>query len=595
MAAGDGQATPMGARLAQRIADSVVRSIVDTRGRLAPQMQSIGMQIFTEATNHVSDEVRGAVGPIYRTLADSPKTDGAIKPLLHHLGRTQGQAFGWIGGMAAGAAMGAGITDLLSNYLSEPIGALIAENPRFHLSPEQAASAIARGHAGPIDLLHEAATKGLNADRMEVLTALSRSSLAHLDIIALLNRGHFTRQEAWMALQDAGLAPQYIDNLLSLARVYLTPEQAAAGWARNAVDEETLYGTAQKWGISRADAGVLMELAGEPPPLDAIITAWRRGIIDESQVDRAIVQGPIRNEWIPTVKSLQFSPLPPEQAASAVTQGHLTQEQGAAAAALYGITAEDFAIIVDNSGLPPGIEFAAEAFSRGFITDQQWEEMFLESRIKNKHIPVMRAMRRKLIPAETVRMAYRLGTYPRQQALETLMGHGYSEVDANALLTLEDVRQNEGTKELTRAQVVDLYGEEIISRDEAQQMLATIGFGTTEVEWMLSLADIGIVRRFVNALVTRVHNAYLAGNIGDDEVMTMLTEAGVGSHARDNYLALWALEREALASNLTTAQIQAAMKRGLLSDSDAAARFERRGYSPADAAILVALARPANG
>lgn len=593
MGKNDEIATPMGARIAQRIADTVVRSIVDTRGRLAPEAKSLGMQIFTEATNHVSDEVRGAMGPIFRTLADDPSTDSAIRPLLSHLGRTQGQAFGWIGGMATGAAMGSGIMDLLQNYLSEPIGAIIAQNPRSHLSPEQVSVALARGHQTPLDLYLEAASKGVNRDRLEVLRDLNRSAPAHTDIIALYNRGRMTVEEARLALRDAGLAPDYIDSILSLGRVYLTPEQVAAGWARNVVTTDDVHATAGKWGVRPADADVLMELAGEPPPLDALISAWRRGIITEEQVDRAIVQGPIRNEWIPTVKALQLQPLPPEQAASAVTQGHMTLQQGQAAAALYGISAQDFGIIVDNSGLPPGIDFAAEALARGLITEQQWEEMFLESRIKNKHIPVMKAMLTKLIPAETVRMMYRLGAYPLDAAQKTLMGHGYSEVDARAQLALEDIRKTEGTKDLTRAQIMDLYEEEIVAREEAQGMLSSLGFDATEVEWLLSISDIGKIRKYVNALVTRVHNGYIAGNTSSEEASTLLTEAGVGSGARDNYLRLWALERDALAANLTTSQIQQALKRGLLTDTEALERFVRRGYSEADAQVLVTLAYPA--
>lgn len=585
--------SPMGARLGERIAGIVTRSVVDARERLARQTHDIGLNVVTQFTNHVSDEVRSALGPTFRRLADDPATAPEIRPLLSHLGRSQGQAWAWIGGTAAGAAMGAGLMDLLSNWTTEPIGALIAQNPRGGLSPEQAAALRGRNIPTAMDLKHEAARRGINADRLEALERLSMRGLTEESVLTLLRRGSMNEAEARVALRYAALEPDAVERILSLVSMPLTPEQAASGWARNLVDTSRVESIAASWGVDAEDAAVLMGLAGEPPPLEAVIMAWRRGILTESDVDRAIVQGPIRNEWIPAIKALQLQPLTPQDAASAVTQGHLTLEEGEARAALFGVSPEDFGIIVANSGLPPGLEFASEAFNRGILTEDEWTRMFLESRIKNIYLPLMRQMRVRLIPTETVRLMYRLGVYPRDAAVATLQGHGYTAVDAEAQLALEDVRAREGTKDLTRGQILQLVEEEIITPDQGGAMLGSIGFDNTEVSWLLSLVEIDKVRKFVNALVTRVKSGFIAGNIDADRAAELIDEAGVGAAARDRYLALWALEREALSSSLTTAQIQTALKRGYIDEQGALDRFKGRGFTDADADILVRLASPA--
>jgi hypothetical protein len=589
----DAPGTIVGARLADRLADVVTRATVDVRGRLASQSRDIAVKAFTEATNHVSDEVRAVAGDLFAGLADAPDVDPAIKPLLHHLGHTRGQAYGWIGGAAMGAAMGAGLMDLISNWLSEPIGALIAQNPRSTLSPEQSAAINARNLPVAIDLEHEAARKGVNSDRLAALTALHQSAPPLEMLLAMLNRGHISEAEAIAALADLAIRPGYWDTILRMAHSHLTPELSASAWARNLLTPEQVYQTAAKAGIGRVDADTLMGLAGEPPPLESLITAWRRGIITESDVDRGIVQGPIRNEWIPAVKALQEQPLPAEVAASAVTQGHLSVDQGAAKAALSGYSAQDFAVIVETSGLPPGIEWAAEAFNRGIITDEQYTAMFLESRIKNKYVPFMKAMRTRLISAETVRMMYRNGVYPADAAVQTLLGHGYTEVDARAMLALEDVRRTEGTRELTRAQVLQLFDNDIIDLSIAQGLLTDLGFGSDEIEWMLALTEVSKTSRFVSALMTRVRNGFLAGNVSEDEAAQLMSDAGVGGTAISSAIQLWTLEREALAANLTTSQIQQAIKRNLLTEAEAIDRFKKRGYTDRDAQVLVTLARPA--
>lgn len=584
-----------GGRLADRLADTVIRSLVDTKSRLAPDMQKLGVGIFTEATNHVSDEVRAVASPIFRGILADPKLDPAIRPLFTHLNQTRGQAYGWIAGAVIGTAAGAGLLDVLTNYMSEPVGAMIAQNPRSYLSPEAVAALKARGINTGFDLYYESAAKGLNADRQHALEKLAQGGLAPDAILQLLNRGAVTKDSAHTALKRNGLDPDYIDLQIELARNFLTPEQSAAGWARNARSVEQVHENAKLWGLSETAADVLMALAGEPPPLDAVITGWRRGIFTEADVDRAIVQGPIRNEWIPAIKALQFQVLPAEQAAISVTQGHLSFEDAMAKAALSGVREEDFRIIVDNAGLPPGIEFAAEALARGVIDLPTWRSMFLESRIKNKWIPVMEAMLTAPLPADTVRLAYRLGVYPADAAVKTLMAHRYTETDARALLAIEDARKHESSKDLTRAQVVSLYEDEIIGRGEAEQMLGALGYDAREVMWQINLADLSRSRKFINALITKVHNAFLSGNVDEETAAQMLVEAGVGSQARESYMALWNLEIEAQAASLTTAQIQAAIKRGLLTDDEAAQRFMRRGYLEQDARILVQLAHPGGG
>lgn len=593
MAAVDPPGSALGARLADRLTEAVTRATVDVRGRLGAQTKDIAVKAFTDATNHVSDEVRAVGGDIFAALARDPNLDPAIKPLLHHLGHTRGQAYGWIGGAALGAGMGAGLLDLLSNYLSEPIGQLISENPRSHLSPEQVANLYARNIPTALDLVHEAGTKGINRDRLEALAAAHQGAPPTETILQLLNRGWLNRDSAATALIDAGIRPDYVPMLIGIARQHLSPELMAAAWARNLVTDQQVHETAAFAGVKPGDADVMMGLAGEPPPLEALIQGWRRGILTEADVDRGIVQGPIRNEWIPAIKALQTQPLPATEAAAAVTQGHLSFSQGAAHAALSGFTEQDFEIIVDNAGLPPGLEWAAEAFNRRIITDEQYDAMFLESRIKNKYIPFMRAMRQQLISAETVRLMYRNGVYPADAALQTLAAHGYTDVDARAMLALEDVRRTEGTRELTRAQIIQFFDADIIDESIASGMLADIGFGDDEITWMLALTEVNKTQRFVTALVTRIRTSFLAGNLTADEAAELMDEAGVGSTARDGAIQLWTLEREAIAANLTVSQIQQAMKRGLLSDGDAVDRFMRRGYTQSDAQILVSLARPA--
>lgn len=583
------EVTTPGGRVGARITSLVVDAVVAMRQKMAPIQAAVASQVFTETTNHVSDEVRAVMGPIFSALARHPDTPADLQPLLHHLGNTRGQAFGWIGGALTGASMSAGLGDLLTNSLAPVISSLIAENPNAYLSPEQSAAIASRGLSRGWDNAREAARRGVSGDRFDLLQRLSQRDLSEAPVIDLYNRGILNDDQAVSELVKGGMSRESARLLLTVAKVPLTPEQAAQAWARNLVSESLVHMASRAAGLTNEDGDVLMGLAGEPPPVEALITAWRRGIIAEADFDRGIIQGPIRNEWIPTVKSLLEQPLAPEEAASAVTQGHLTYDAALAKARLSGVTPEDFAVIVDNAGLPPGVQFALDAMNRGIITREQFTSMFLESRIKNKYIDLMLAMSQQLVPAETVRIAYRLGTYPKDKALETLAGHGYSRDDAEALLALEDVRAREGTKDLTRAQVLALFSDDIIGEEEASNMLLELGFDSIEVELMVTMTEGDKVRRFVNALITRVRNAFVQGTMDENEAIATLTQAGVGQRQIDNLLSLWELEKQSLTAQLTAAQVVSAVKKGFIPREEGLDRLVARGYTPEDADILIKL------
>lgn len=576
----------IGARLGRLVADAIVH----TRAETAPTLVGVGEQIFTRATNHVSDEVRGVMGGVFRQVAQSPTTSPELKGLFTALGTQRGQAWAWIGGTATGAAMGGGLMNLITNELNPVILPMIAGNPHGILSPSDAARAYARGLGNPPNWADEARKGGIDQNRFNALVVLNATYPGAPEVLELLNRGRITEASAMDLLRLNGYPEHESTLILALRRSVLSPPDLAQMWNRDIVDMDEGTRLAAMSGMGAQDFQRMTELGGEPPDTTSLILAWRRGIITEAQVDRALVQGPMRKEWIPVIKGLQEEPLSPSDAASAVTQGYLTVEEGARRAALYGISAEDFGLIVKSAGLPPGLEFAGEARNRGLITEEQWKTMFLESRIKNEYIPLMAAMRVNLIPAETVRMMYRLGVYPRDAARTTLMGHGYTAVDADAMLALEDIRQTEETKSLSSSQVISLYLDELVSRETAGEMLAASGYGTEETEWRLAMADVDKMRRFVNAVVTKVKAAYVAARIPVNDAISLLDQAGIAASQRDAMIDLWDIERETVSAQLTTAQIQSALKKDFITAAGAYERFLGRGYSAADAAILVRLA-----
>lgn len=581
------QPTALGGRIAGKIGGVVVDATVAAKQRLAGHTAGVANRVLTDFTNHVSDEIRGVMGPIWRKYATAPETPDELRPLFHELGNSQGQAWAWIGGAVVSGGISQGLSGLFAAYFA----AINWEANRLLrpalLTPADAAHASVIGRTGGINMEGELARAGFSDARQQVLLALAHNRMPAEVVLELWRRGHIIRRDAADLLQLAGYESGDIEQLLKLREVPLSPADAAAAWARSELTPEQTDTVGAKSGVSKEDMKVLRALAGMPPSPEELLFAWRRGIIQESDVDRGIIQGPIRNEWIPVIKALQWLPLSPDEAANAVNQGHLTLDVARERAKETGVKPEDFDVIVANAGIPPGPQEALDWVNRGILSEVGFREAFLESRIKNKYIDLYLQSRFTIMPPETIRLMYSRGAMTKEDALHRLQQRGYTADDAAIIIDGASAEKTAGSRDLTVSQVLSLRAEGLISSDDALAMLQAAGYDAEEAVWVTQLADLRRVARFVTAAVNRTKASYIAGRIDEIEAGGVIDALGLPAEYKDDAFQLWDLERSTVTKGLTVAQITAAIKKGFMSEADGLSRLIGQGYAEDDARILL--------
>ena len=578
-----------GGGIAGRIAKVVADSTIYTRQRMGEHTKRVALSALGDFTDLMSDESKTAIGPLLQRISDAPDLSPSARALVDFMLLKRGQWQALAASSATGVAFAGGIINLLTNELNPVILRLIAANPNNVLSPSDAAAAAVRGIDGPPTWDVEANKGGIDDHRFEALKELNRNFPAVAYILDMVNRGTIGMNIARHYLTRHGFDDDAASNLLALRRFVPSPADLSAMWNRQIVSTDEGARLAAMSGVSEEDWQRLTELGGDPLPPDALSEAFRRGFIDEERYRRGIVQGPLRNEWFDILVLLQFSRMSTVDAADAVNQGHITLDQGKTIAHQNGLEPDDFAVLIESAGIPPGIDFATEALNRGFIDESQFRTMFLESRLKNRYLPLMLQMRTRLIPQETVRLLYRNGVYPRDKTMATLMAHGFTAEDANALISLEETRQDETTKELTRSQIVQMYDDQIIDQATARDLLTGLGYSDASVELMMALADIKRAQRFIDAAVTRVRSSFLTGKIDDGEASLQLDSLGIPPAQRDELITIWSIDAQTVSKTLTPAQIRQAFKKNKISREDAMGRLTAQGYDDVDADLYLDL------
>jgi hypothetical protein len=584
----NGSRAPLwGGRIGARMADLLQRTVLSAKMESAPHTASLAATILDEFFALVSNEIRGTVGPFYGQLADHPDSPDWVKNTFNFAARGTGQWQTFLVGSATGAAMSSGLGLLLQNTLNKPVRAIVAGEPNIQLSPETAAQAAARGADDLINARVEAAYSGIDESRYRTLVALNTQYPTYEATAALLNRGLITASHAEFLMSRNGFDANNRAPMLELRHQLLSPADLATLVNFGVMTEAEATPIANRGGVSTEDFRRLVLGGGQPPALQEVLLAWRRGIIDESKVDRAIQQSPIRLEWKDVVKGLQWEPLPVSEAANAVNQGHMSLPEAQRAARENGFKPDDFQVIIDNAGIPPGPQEALDWVNAGYITEAEFRTIFLESRIKNKYIDLYLKSRAYILPPDTIRLLYSRGALTREQATAKLIQRGLSTEDAAAYINGAASKAAGSTKDLTKSEIINLYQVRALTREQAGGALTDLGYDPDEAEALLELADLARVRTFQNAALTRVHSAYVGGRISSADASNQMDALAVAPEQRDDLLNLWDIEKTTYSKTLTPAQIVSAAKKDLLSFADAVNRLTAQGYSPDDAGLLL--------
>lgn len=588
MTAPEGPPTmPLGGRLAAKIAETVVRASLSAKAQSGGHTAGIAQTVLRDFTNHVADEIKSTMGPLWQRYADDEHTPEELRPTFQALATETGQAWGFIGGVATSTVLSGGLMDIIINEMAPLTHKVIALNPHGVLTISDAAQASVRGLNAGVDLDYDMAAQGLDAHRIEVVKNLSEARLTPFNIHDLMRRGIITTQEGARLFERLGMRPEDIAFMLELRHNPLSPEDAAAAWARSSLTAEQTDDYGRKAGITKEDMQILRDLAGVPPAPEDLLIAWRRRIITEKDVDRGLIQGPIRNEWLPVIKSLQWQPLPVVEAANAVNQGHLTYAKALEISLVNGVKEEDFKVIVSNAGRPPGPQEALEWINRGYITEQDFREIFLESTIKNKYIDLYLKSRWQEMPPGTIRLMVRRGALTREQGLERLHARGYRPEDAEVIMNGATAEKTDKSRDLTVAQVLELRTDGLITDEDTLSMLEVAGYEADEALWITQLADIRRVSAYVRAAVSRTKASYIAGLLDETTAGGVLDQLGLPADFKDMAFQLWDLERSTVTKGLTTTQIVTAIKKGFMTLDDGMRRLEGQGYATEDAQILL--------
>lgn len=406
----------------------------------------------------------------------------------------------------------------------------------------------------------------------------------------------------------------------------LSPGEAAVAVVKGHLDPRAGEDEARVAGIEPGRFQTMVAGAGNPPPADLLLQLARRGIIpiadakgsESISATQGMRESFLHNKWVDPLLEGQWN-LPSVGALlEARLRNFITPGQFNTYMHYLGFKTEiggggpgggsesinqpladlpppgDLELLAAGVPLSPGEGY--DAYHRGLIpldnpnpNVPSLKQIFRESRYIDKYIDVWVGLQEYLPPPRTVTALLRVGSISRETALALFKKAGLSQELAAAYVADASNQRLQGTKELAKGDILNLYKAKEMSAKDAHDALATLGYSDTDIGFELGYADFQVVEAQVSAGVSRLRTLYVGHKISKQTALDALAGLGLTTQAVDATLKVWDVQAQANPSLLTAVQLADAAAQGYMPVPDAFTELQGRGYDARDAFIMLAL------
>lgn len=585
-----------GDKIGPRLAEIVANYTLAARRHMAPYEAEVHRTAQWSNISRMGKEVADHWAPMLRAAAD-PET-GDIHPMMAAWlketasGKHQLKS---LGGILFGVAQGA-LGGAISNAVAPIAFAINRVSPNLAPDPGTLAQLVAARTLPRGDLSYWGRGQGLQDAFLEDMLEAAYAVPGAADLLDMLNRGDISTGEATLALERAGLRPELVAPVLRSRFQLLAGADIALALLRGNIDATAAQALADKQGITPDVLRILQDNTGEPPGIIDMVGLWRRGLIPEERLVRAILQSRVRNEWVPDIKLLAIQPPTQEEVLQALVQGEVTQQEAQKRFAEAGGDPSWFTPAWQTRANAPSPEQAASMAHRGIIpwdgtggSVVSFAQAFREGRWKDKYAPAFRALSTYLPPPREVTTLAREGAVTEAQAERLWEEHGLTPELAHTYWISAHFQRTSTVHELARTEIVTLYFDQAITRERALAMLEQERWPPADAEWILDIADLRRARAAHEAAVKRVTALYVAYKIPRQVASETLHNLDVPTDQAEQILLFAELERAANVKTLTAAEIEDAWFYNVFTPQEAIQALEQIGYTPLDAWVKMSI------
>jgi len=490
-------------------------------------------------------------------------------------------------------------------------------------------------------------------------------------IITMFRRGQISDNGMRELLSFSGYKDELIEGFIEITKSRPGIADYVEAYYRETISEDELKSEATKQGVDVEVVNLLISLKQRMLGASELLNAFYRGILTETELRRELNRQGFADEWI-TIWLQAVKPIPPLPDIIRLAVREAWRDD---VASQWGYD-EDFPKIVEDHveklGFDkdwairywrahwelPSVTMALSMVHRGIISENDFKALL---RIADYPAGWRNAMTAAIYSPYTrvdARRMYRLGVLSEQELTAAYRAIGYDEEKARRLTEFTIKYESDDPdskpdqyKKLTVGMLEKAYKKNLIDNAQYQTELMSLGYGTDEINIIISLADMSkmvderpnyyatyqkdvtsiVERSYVRGMIDEssargllssinvpeieqdymlaaadfanyesqreaqlknIHDAYVNQAITELEAINLMGSIAMPGKEQDNMLRNWRMEKEVRARRLTEAQYRNAWRTGIINQKQYRDALQGLGYTDYDIGILIALYKP---
>lgn len=375
---------------------------------------------------------------------------------------------------------------------------------------------------------------------------------------------------------------------------HLTPDILASSVLKGVLDEDPAADVAAYSGTTGPDFHTMVETAGQSIGLAEALLLLRRNQITPEHFKAIVQYSNINPAFYDDPIKLLYAPLSAGEVITAALKGHLDDGPARDALGYSGIDPAHYDVLKASAGRPPGIQQMLELQNHSRagliatpVTQDDVDAAVRQSDINDAYLPFIRELGHYFPPPRSIVPMLRSGSINESQARKLLDGYGVNQEWQDAFIKEAQHQTVGAAKELTRAQVVQVYEARLIDRPTALARLEAIGLPAGDADLLLELADEKRLLAITNATVNKVGSLYVSHKITKAEAANALGTAGIPTAAQHDYFTLWDIQYGTVGPQPSASALVGAYRRGIIDAPTTRDRLRGLGIDDTDIPIYV--------
>lgn len=431
------------------------------------------------------------------------------------------------------------------------------------LQPNDVFAAIHKGLMGPEEGHQELLSQGISAERQAVMRSLTETVPSVQEAYLALLRGDIDQAAFFTIAREQNAPPRTMAIVASLSRQLLTTADYVGLWRRNLIDDDELNTSLRALGWDADQVGRVLQATESIPQISDVIRFAVRDVFSPEIVEGLRLFDDFPEDFAERAQSL-------------------------------GMSRENALFFWGAHWTLPSISLAFQMLHRGHIDAADIDLILRAQDVLPRFREPIKAVAYDPLTRVDVRRMFGMGVLDRDAVVRAYLDIGYSPENAELLTQFteqlhapEEDTEVLRTRDLTQAQLLKAYRLGVFGFEDASESLQSLGYSEAEAELLVSLEDIIRFMDDRKAILDTLIDRYKLGIVAREEVFEQAERLDLS--ARERLLFTTDIDRASIPTprQPSRTDLEKWLKLGIIDEDMYIERLASLGYSPVDATNYV--------